>query len=84
MRLFLVYDGQDVVDKKVFEGDDSKIDSLMNQYKLDNPKLTVTEVDSNLFDSAVFVTKEQKQWQTEKAKGTNEAIAFLAKYTGLE
>lgn len=85
MRLVIVKNGVDVVGKEVYEGDDAKIDAIISQARISNPTLTYEEVDTAAFDSeTVVLGQDQQDWKSEKAKGTKEAIDFLAKKLGLE
>lgn len=87
MKFILVKDGLTVVGKDVYCGDDSANSDLIQQAQEKNLSLVYQEVDEKEFDSTAIVSpvsKEKTSWQTEKAKGTDQALSFLAKQLGLE
>lgn len=87
MRYFIAKNGLTVTDKSALEGDDSKIDLSISNYKLSNPSLIITEVDQSTFDKTVYVplqTAEQQAWLASKSAGSQQAILFIAKKLGLE
>lgn len=51
MRYFLVKNSLAVVEKQAMEGDNTKIDAQVNQFKVLHPTWTVTETDQAGFDS---------------------------------
>lgn len=89
MRYFIVNSGADVVEKLVFSGDDAKADGLVAKHLQEDSALTATELDQKTFDgipAKVSLNDIQKSWDSFKRKEptTEESIAYLAKYLGLE
>lgn len=85
MRYFIVKDGVTVVGKDAYEGDDEKIDSLIAEYKTQNPKFTVSEIDQETSDATQMTMPRTKlDWQSAKQLGTDSAISYIAKQLGLE
>lgn len=91
MRYFIAKSGSTVVEKQAVSGDDSKIDSSVNNYKLNHQNFSVTEVDETTFDATVLPvqqTKAQKDWTEFKAQQPTpsalQGILYLARYLGLE
>lgn len=89
MRYFIARSGNDVVGKRVAEGDDTAIDEQLTQYKDNHPEQTVSEVDKDTFEATLMATKPtpaQVAWAAFKATGPTapQAIGYLAKHLGLE
>ena len=79
-----------VIGKESYAGDTSGLQEKLDKRQIADPTLSfeiLEEKDHTIFDSTVVppkITPEQIEWQAEKAKGTAEAMAFLAKRLGLE
>lgn len=89
----LVKDGSVIVSKDVYGGDDEESLKVVVALADKNKALTFEvhkDSDANwktAFEAAsvpVKVTSEQSSWQTEKAKGPDAAINFIANKIGLQ
>jgi hypothetical protein len=88
MFYVLVKDGETVISKSVYGGDDKSSRELINKLRQEKPGLTYEESSSeesfNTASVPVPISKTETNWQIEKAKGVSSAIDFIAKELGLE
>lgn len=87
MKFILVKHGSNIVGKNVYDGDDDANGELIGKARLADKDLTYEEVDETTFDTSIIIpiqTKDQTDWQSAKAKGTDSALGFIAKKLGLE
>lgn len=88
----LIKDGASIIAKEIYAGDDEESMKIITEksggsnlvfevYRDNSPEWkTVFEV-ANVIPPK---STEQTEWEIEKAKGANAAIAFIAKKLGLE
>lgn len=91
MRYFIAKTGSTIIEKQVIEGDNVKIDALVDQYKLNHPGFVVLELDQSAFDATVMVpvqSQAQKDWATFKVQQPTptalQGVLYLARYLNLE
>lgn len=89
----LIKSGETVVDKQVFDGDETISLALIADYQTGHPELTAEvhrdsdEDWAEAFDQieiAPQLTQVQMDWLVAKGNGTAAAVAFIAKHLGLE
>lgn len=73
-----------VIEKRVYAGDTSQLETDLS---LQDVSYEILDVSSPVFVEAStsgVISKDESDWKLAKAKGTTEALSFLAKQLGLE